>query len=211
MPLADDDIGWKAYQTFNAMRLHFTTSYDYFKYNGKMKLHKESFLTSRFRYTFATLERKYAQNFKDFLLANYVDQAPGQTAADMWPPLLLNEERHNDYIDWKKRQNNMRQRFTVDVLEIDLMLDSTFLKLPNMLNGHPIMLWNLFDNNNICIETMCMVRLFMDPPKFDKSMDQWVDDPLWSHKYKDLLSNYAPFVKLDIAFAARTMMEMKNI
>lgn len=210
MPLADDDVGWKAYQTFHAMRLHFTSSYDYIKYNGKMKLSKESFMSHKMRYSFATLERKYKQNFEEFAIANFVD-CPYNEPGKVWPPHLLQQSNHEVYIDWKKRQNSLRQRFTNDLVVIDEMLTARFIKLPNMLKQYPNELWNLFDNNRICIETMCTIRLFTDPVKFDTSMDLWVNDPLWIHKYKALLSNYAPFVKLDIAFAAKTMMGMQNI
>ncbi len=208
--LEDDDTGWKVYQTFHALRLHFTTSYDYIKYNGKMKLRKQSFMTHHSRYSFATLERKYKQNFEEFLIANFVD-GPHDQPSGIWIPHLLQQSNHEVYINWKKRQNSMQQRFLNDTVIIDGKLVEYNLKLPKMLKKHPHVLWSLFNSTRICIETMCMIRLFMYPDKFDAMMDTYIDDILWNHKYKSLLSNYTPFVKLDIKFAAQTMMGIQNV
>ena len=39
--------GFKAYKLYLAVKNHFTTSYDYFKYNGKVNAKEDSFLKRR--------------------------------------------------------------------------------------------------------------------------------------------------------------------
>ena len=56
--------GADAYRTYLAIRNHFKTDYDFFKYNGKMKVSNDSFLKRRDKFFFAKLERKYRKNEK---------------------------------------------------------------------------------------------------------------------------------------------------
>ena len=50
-----------ACQLYMALKLHFTTKYDYFKYNGKTKLTVAQFNKRKDKYQFVRLARKYSQ------------------------------------------------------------------------------------------------------------------------------------------------------
>ena len=74
--LFEADLGYEgieAYKTYLAIKNHFKTSYDYFKYNGRVKVTNESFLKRRDKYFFAKLERRYKKNeLVYFFVANFM-------------------------------------------------------------------------------------------------------------------------------------------
>ena len=51
--------GFNAYKLYLAVKNHFTTNYDFFKYNGKVNAKEDSFLKRRDKFFFAKLQRKY--------------------------------------------------------------------------------------------------------------------------------------------------------
>ena len=61
-----ENTGFAAFAMWNALKLHFTSdSYDYFKYNGKTNVSKQSFTTRKDKYQFYKLSRKYS--LEDFI------------------------------------------------------------------------------------------------------------------------------------------------
>ena len=69
-----ENTGFAAFAMYNSFKLHFTsTSYDYFKYNGKTNVTKENFMRRKDRYSFYKLSRKYSiAELKEYLVANFV-------------------------------------------------------------------------------------------------------------------------------------------
>ena len=56
-----ENTGFAAYALWNALKLHFTSdSYDYFKYNGKTNVSKQTFSIRKDKYQFYKLSRKYS-------------------------------------------------------------------------------------------------------------------------------------------------------
>ena len=70
-----ENTGFEAYALWNALKLHFTSdSYDYFKYNGKTNVSKQSFTTNKSKYQFYKLSRKYGiDELKQFYVANFIE------------------------------------------------------------------------------------------------------------------------------------------
>src|SRR5690606_3364760 len=63
---------YQVYLDYNALKNHFTTSYDYFKYNGKINISKETFEKRKDRFYFEKLAKK--KHYKQYLLANLLEQ-----------------------------------------------------------------------------------------------------------------------------------------
>ena len=67
--------GLEAYSSYLAVRNHFKTDYDYFKYNGKIKVNEDKFRTRRDHYQFEKLARIYdREKFVQYLVANFVNE-----------------------------------------------------------------------------------------------------------------------------------------
>ena len=63
-----ENTGFAAFALYNALKIHFSSdSYDFFKYNGKTNVSKQSFTTRKDKYSFYKLSRKYSlEDLRDF-------------------------------------------------------------------------------------------------------------------------------------------------
>ena len=91
--------GFAAYAIYNSLHLHFTSkSYDYFKYNGKTNVSKDTFLKRKDKYKFHKFARKYSlDELRDFFVANFIEGNVN------WVGELDSEEGETNY---KKCSNN---------------------------------------------------------------------------------------------------------
>ena len=90
----NDYEGYKAYKVYVALRAHFTGSYDYIKYNGKMKVNETSFLKRKDRFFFAKIERKYKDELVNFFVANFVKDSGS------WSGSLTGDNANEVYKEW---------------------------------------------------------------------------------------------------------------
>ena len=69
--------GMKAYQRYQALRLHFTTDYDFIKYGGKIRqISAESFMKRKDIFFFQRLERRYKdEELTEYFVANFVSRS----------------------------------------------------------------------------------------------------------------------------------------
>ena len=98
--------GYDAYCLYLAINNHFhSDSYDYFKYNGKVSAKLESFMKRKDKYHFAKLSRKYNDELKDFLVANF-------SKKKYYVRDLLEMECEKNYIEFKKRKQKLTYLIT---------------------------------------------------------------------------------------------------
>lgn len=62
---------FESYKLYNALKLHFESSYDAVKYNFKSNVTPNSFLKRKDKYFFAKLGRKHNGELKDYYVANF--------------------------------------------------------------------------------------------------------------------------------------------
>ena len=79
--------GYKAYKTYLAIKQHFTTDYNFHKYNGKIRASEESFYKRRDRFFFRKLEKKYS---KEELIMYFVSNFAKSTSK--WIGNLLSQD-----------------------------------------------------------------------------------------------------------------------
>jgi hypothetical protein len=91
--------GMTAYQRYQALKLHFTSDYDFIKYSGKIKkISEASFLKRKDQYLFRKIERKYSDDeLTNFFVANFVSSAGVRWVGDMSGP-----ESEKVYVAWLK-------------------------------------------------------------------------------------------------------------
>jgi len=106
-----ENTGFAAYALWNALKLHFTSeSYDYFKYNGKTNVSKQTFTTNKSKYQFYKLSRKYnLDELKNFYIANFI-QGKGDWVGD------LLQDGDENYTKWQKTQQSLTYTFENDIM-----------------------------------------------------------------------------------------------
>jgi hypothetical protein len=178
-----ENTGFEAYALWNALKLHFTSdSYDYFKYNGKTNVSKQSFTTNKSKYQFYKLSRKYdLEELKLFYVANFLE------GKGDWIGELLQDGEEN-YTKWQKRQQSLTYTFENDT--IYLFEKYKPAEMFKMSGNYPNLLKELMDGK-IQIETVVYMNMIMGfLPVWKKEITEDILWPNWEAK----LRKYQPFI-----------------
>jgi hypothetical protein len=184
-----ENTGFAAYALWNALKLHFTSdSYDYFKYNGKTNVSKQTFTTNKSKYHFYKLSRKYnLEELKDFYVANFI-QGKGDWVGD------LLQDGDENYTKWQKTQQSLTYTFENDII---VLLDNK-VENPNDLlvvrNNEFPKLMQYTTQGDITLETLIILNDLMNFfPMWEKEI---YDDIVWP-SFKTKCVKYKPFLHYD--------------
>lgn len=173
---------YEAFTTYMALKRHFTSDYDMFKYQGKLNnTDYNRFETRRDKYQFHKLSK--LKNPHDFVLANILHDS------NFWPGDVDNMNTHAIYVNWQKRQQSMSYLFKQDLKQMNDDYD-TNIKIGD--NTHPILL-RLVVREDVGIETMIILNKLT--PFFGYWTKKLKDDLLWevlrkkSEKYEKFFIN----------------------
>ena len=110
----NDTTGFAAFALYNAIKLHFTSdSYDFFRYNGKTNVSRETFAKRKDKYSFYKLSRKYSiEELRDFYLANIIEND------FQWVGEISGAEGEESHKKWKKRIESLTYSFENDIVEL---------------------------------------------------------------------------------------------
>lgn len=183
-----ENTGFVAYALWNALKLHFTSdSYDYFKYNGKTNVSKQTFTTNKSKYHFYKLSRKYnLEELKNFYIANFI-QGKGDWVGD------LLQDGDENYTKWQKTQQSLTYTFENDII---VLLDK--VENPNDLlvvrsNEFP-KLMQYTTQGDVTLETLIILNDLMNFfPMWEKEI---YDDIVWPN-FKNKCVKYKPFLHYD--------------
>ena len=183
-----ENTGFEAFALYNALKTHFTSSsYDFFKYNGKTNVTKDSFMKNKAKYQFYKLSRKYSQEeLRNFFIANLV-YGDSKWVGEMTGP--IGEEV---YKKWQKINQSLTYRFENDIL--GLVGEDDPEKLLEVHDGqHPLLLVEVM-SGTISLETMVILNDIMNfLPMWNKKIS---DDIIWPN-WRLKCEKYAPFVTYD--------------
>jgi hypothetical protein len=177
------------YKIYLSLKNHFTKdTYDYFKYQGKVRANLQSFYKRRDRFFFEKLSRnKTDQEVIDFFVANF---AHTDDPSSLWIGSIIHDgDTH--YKEWQKRIQSLSYFFKEESEK--LFGDHKFEDVFNCSKSHPILL-KMFLGGKISIETMIIYdRIFLYGKKFDKKLE----DPVWE-TVSLKIRKYSPFIHIDV-------------
>jgi hypothetical protein len=178
---------YESYKLYNALKLHFETdSYDAVKYNFKTSIKPTSFFKRKDKYFFAKLANTYAENLRDFYIANFKNDV--KYVGDM-----LNEGGENFYRSHKKVMESLHYSFEKDINKLSGM-DMTFDSLlESDGNNHPHLI-KLWMQEEILLETVVILDSltgFVD--RENKKISETI---IWPDIYRKI-TKYKPFVSFN--------------
>lgn len=180
------------YVYYLALKRHFTSTYDYFKYNGKVKANAMSFENRKDKFFFYKLSKK--KEAKDLILANMLDN-PNQ-----WIGELVNDDAESIYKDWLKRKQSLTYQFKSDINELEDDFNDNFIVNDGQ---HPRLL-RLFSMNRISLETLvilCDITGCM--PYWEKK----ITDKIVFPDINRLVRKYRPFLDYDKAKLKKILLD----
>ena len=187
--LVSDD-SFNAYVKFLALKKHFTTdSYDYFKYNGKVRANRETFMARNDAYSFAKLAKK--DDYINLIMSNLLINK------NIWVRDLLDSEGEARYTNWRKRVESLGYIFKSELAHLDDEYKRNFISIDGQ---HPHVM-TLFLQRKISLETFTILAHSANIFSYwqEKVVDKHVSFDIInkSKKYKPFLDyNEERFTKL---------------
>jgi hypothetical protein len=187
--IEEEDIydGFDAYKLYLAVKSHFSSKYDFFKYDGRIKAYKESYLKRNDRFLFKRIEKQFSRKeIVEIFVSNFVKDK------DAW----IGVHSLDNYYEWKKVQESLGYVFEEDMRKIDDWLADNkhnfdFMFVP--VDGFPP-LFEMMVREDIRIESLIIMDEVLD---FMKRWDVAMKDDLLWQKYYTNIRNFRPFLKFD--------------
>ena len=186
---------YQAYVSFQALKRHFTSDYDYIKYNGKVKADPAIFDLRKDKHQYQKLSKK--KDPLNFLVANFVERNL------TWIGDAFDSKSEQAYNDWLKRQQSMSYIFTQDLENLCTLFNDNFI----VVDGKHPMLLKMFLRRQVCIETLIILDDILGIFKrWDKNIQ---DTVLWPAIQKKC-TKYKPFFHYD-AIKCKNILKNKFI
>ena len=174
---------YDAYKIYHALKLHFTSDYDYNKYNGKANVSVDSFLKRNDRPFFGRVSRKYKDDTKDFFISNIIVNPKGWVGN-------FNDE---NYLNWKKRHQSLKYNYNSELVELFHKV-STFDEIFHNGSQHPLLL-KQFMAKKLSMETVAILESLLGfCDRFDKQIEENI---VWPDR-KKLILNYSNLLTIDV-------------
>ena len=183
--------GFNAYKTYLALKSHFTSDYDYFKYHGKMKVKEESFLKRRDKFFFEKIERRYKKELVPFFVSNLIKED------NSWSGSLATDRAEQTFNEWKKKTQSLRYVFKEDMGRVRTLMDHNELQFDELFecgDGQHPPIFKLLISEEITIESFVILDQVLS---FCKRINKRIlDDYVWSVYYKRVMK-YSRFIEVD--------------
>ena len=134
-----------AYVQFLALKRHFTTDYDYFKYNGKVRANRETFMSRNDAYSFAKLANK--DDPQGLILSNLLINK------NVWVRDLLDSEGEARHTNWRKRIESLGYIFKSELAHLNDEYKRNFVSQDGQ---HPLVM-TLLLQKKISLETFTIL------------------------------------------------------
>ena len=173
------------YKEYLALKNHFSSpNYDYFKYNGKLKVNPTSFDQRKDKLFFQKLAKH--PDVHNFLVANL-----SRNEKAWIKELAYSEDAERVYKDWLKRNQSLTYVVKKEVAALAPTFNENFI-VPKS-EAHPYLL-KMYLGNHVSLETMCILLDLTGAKKhWDSKMEY---DPVYD-EVKKKIEKYTPFVRYD--------------
>lgn len=176
----------ETYKLYTALHNHFTTDYDYFRYNGKTRASASSFEKRRDKWHLAKLGKH--PDPKGLMVSNFIKNEIH------WAGDLLTDDAKANYHSWKVRNDSLAYTFKEDIKKLNDDFNTNFI-IDVQWNDHPLVIY-LYQKEQITPETLCiLMRITGCAKSWEKKLHDL--DPIWED-IKLLSEKYTPFINYDL-------------
>lgn len=174
---------YELYVYYLALKKHFTTDFDFFKYNGKVKASLSAFDKRKDKYQFYKLSNQRTGKQKVFANVLYDH--------DIWIGSIANDTRcQKIYEHWQKIQDSISYTFESDMRKLENGFDAALI----VKNARHPELIRLYMTDNIELETIVILDDLLDLFTY---WQKKIPDPVVLPKLNTLVKKYRPFIEYD--------------
>ena len=184
---------FEAYEKYVALKLHFTSKYDYFRYNGKTSVTLKSFNERKDKFHFKRLSKKYDDpTIIDYFIANIINNNQWIGNMDM-----------ATYSQWQAKIQSIEYIFSNDVEKL-LTNVTDFDIIFNSDKGNHPKLGKAYLGKKISLETLVIFEKLLD---FRKTFNKEITDQIIWPKVNMLIEKYEPFVEANMSRCRKILLE----
>ena len=184
---------FEAYEKYVALKLHFTSEYDYFRYNGKTSVTPKSFNERKDKFHFKRLAKKYDDStIIEYFIANIIDNKQWIGNMDM-----------ATYSQWQAKIQSIEYVFSNDVEKL-LTNVSEFEIILNSDKGNHPKLVKAYLGKKISLETLVIFEKLL---QFRKTFNKEITDQIIWPKVNMLIEKYEPFVEANMSRCRKILLE----
>lgn len=176
-----------------ALKAHFTSTYQFDKYGGKIKPPKrETYLNRNDMMFFEAMANKNMDYILQFFVANFVHNE------NLWiGDLVINMDSEEIYFAWKKKLSRLITETRKEFSNIKKFIDERgleFKELFEIKRGKYPILFRLLTERFISLETYLIMDLILEfSPRFRKHFSNDLVFEKWDRK----VEKYKPFIRVD--------------
>lgn len=183
MSVYSTQAAYDIYVYYLALKRHFTTDYDFFKYNGKVKASQQAFENRKDKFQFYKLSKR--KDAKEFILANMIYE-PTLWVGD----LLDNEKAEEVFVEWTRKQQALSYVFDTDLTELNPDFNSNLV----VEDGQYPRLLQLYNMKRVNVETLVIID---DLVKNFRYWERNISDPIIFPQIKRTVEKVRPFISYD--------------
>jgi hypothetical protein len=181
-----------AYSKYVSLKLHFNRDdYDYFKYEGKVKISPEAYDERADKPYFKRACKLYSEaEYVNLLIANFI------YCQESWIGDIVSDLGKSRLFEWKKIIQSIKYTFKQDLIYIEEYLsdnDLNFNELFKKSTPYPAIV-KFCVEKSISLETFVILNKLLN---FVFRVDKLIDERILWNKYKLLSVKYAPFIASD--------------
>lgn len=183
-PTTSNNDAFEAYQLYVALRNHFTSkSYDFFRYNGKIKTAKTQFVKRPDTFWFHKLAQH--KDPQGFLVSNFAYE-DGKWIGE----LMRNTEAESNYVLFCKTRDSLTYTFKQDIAKMDIDFDTNLVVEEGQ---HPKLL-KLYLRKQMTLESLCMLEQMCG---FARRWNRKITDNILWPTIALKIGKFTPFVQHD--------------
>lgn len=174
---------FEVYSTYVALKTHFSRkTYDYFKYNGTVKVSIEKYNKRPDKYFFEKIAKKYnKEEVIQYFVSNFLVNSN----------FHIIQMNNQNYAEWQRKMQSFSYLFSMDV---DTILErcTTINECMQCNNSNHSQVLKLFLGGSLMMETLIMLnRLTGFIDRYDDLLNE---DPIWK-QLSFILRKYDPFIQ----------------
>jgi len=175
------DKAFEVYKTHLALKRHFTSDYDYFKYKGVVRCSRKSFESRNDGYYYFKLSKR--KDWFDYMLANMVHDPK------IWIGRLVNADESNHiYLDFVRRTESLTYLFKSDLNKLDPNFNKNF----QVINGEYPHFLELYKSQQVLMETYIILD---DLVNFSAMWNRKISDTIIYPSINRKCQKFKPFLQ----------------
>ena len=177
---------FETYKLYLALKNHFEKDdYDFFKYNGNVRVNMDSFLKRKDRFQFNKLAKVAGKDALNYMVANF------SRHDKVWVGDLINDTAKSTYTDWMRVTQSQSYIFEQELSPILKDIDS---ECEVKEGQHPKLLIRHYQNQ-VSLETRIILNIICG---FRENWNTTISEKILWPNTERRMRKYEPFVNYDI-------------